>query len=76
MIVMTGSSRSVIGSKGGLRFNEAASRRGCCGCAATRRRSEWTRECPTRGKVAREIRESFSAGFGVGSKRVELTRKR
>ena len=26
--VMTGSSRSVIGSKGGLRFDEAASRRG------------------------------------------------
>ena len=47
-----------------LRVDEAASRGGCRGCAATRCRSEWMRECPTRGKVPCRVREVFSTGFG------------
>ena len=71
---MTGSSRSVKGSKG-LRVKSAASHRGCCGCAATRCRGEWTRECPTCGKVAREVREVFSTGFGSEASELGFARK-
>ena len=33
-------------------------------------------ECPTRGKVAREVRESFSAGFGSEASELSFARKR
>ena len=60
---------------GRLRVESAASHRGCRGCAATRRRGEWTRECPTHGKVAREVRESLSAGFGSEASELMLRAK-
>ena len=72
---MTGSSQSVMGSKG-LRVEGAASHRGCRGCAAMRHRGKWTRECPTRGKVARRVRESFSAGFESEASKLSFARKR
>ena len=62
--------------KEGLRVDEAVSHGGCCGCAATRRRGEWTRECPTRGKVPRRVREVFSAGFGSEASELSFARKR
>ena len=74
-VVMTSSSQSVIGSKG-LKVKGAASHRGCRGCAATRRRGEWTRECPTRGKVARRVREVFSADFGSEASELSFAQKR
>ena len=61
--------------KGGLRVEDAASHRGCCGCAATRRRGEWTRECPTRGKVPRKVREVFSTGVGSEASELSFARK-
>ena len=64
------------GFKGGLRVEGAASHRGCCGCAATRRRGEWTRECPTRGKVACRVREVFSASLGSEASELSFARKR
>ena len=71
---MTGSSQSVMGSKG-LRVEGAASHRGCRGCAVTRHRGEWTRECPTRGKVLCEVREVFSTGFGSEASELGFARK-
>ena len=64
------------GFKGGLRVEGAASHRGCRGCAATRCRGEWTRECPTRGKVPRRVREVFSAGLGSEVSELSFARKR
>ena len=61
--------------KGGLKVEGAASHRGCRGCVAMRRRGEWTRECPTRGKVTREVREVFSTGFGSEASELGFARK-
>ena len=72
---MTSSSWLVIGSKGGLRVEDAASHRGCHGCMATRRRGEWTQECPTCGKVPRKVREVFSTGVGSEASELSFTRK-
>ena len=62
--------------EGSLRVDEAASHRGYRGCAATRRRGEWTHECPTRRKVPRKIHEVFSAGFGSEASELSFARKR
>ena len=61
--------------EGSLRVDEAASHRGYRGCTATRRRGEWTRECPTHGKVPRKVREVFSTGFGLEVSELSFTRK-
>ena len=64
------------GFKGGLRVEGVASHRGCCGCAAMRGRGEWTRECPTRGKVPRKVREVFSTGSGLEASELSFARQR
>ena len=62
--------------KGGLRVKVAASRRGCCGCAATCCRGEWTRECPMHRKVPRKVHEFFSTDFGSEVNKLSFVRKR